>query len=124
MRTGSPGGARFKGKHKKEYAWFKLAASLPVVTVSSPRAAREILDACEKGRAERFLTPVASLGARLHGAWPELTVRLLRVVNALLPGPGGLHTAQTTGRQSETRFSRLWGVASDRAAVANNEPLS
>jgi NAD(P)-dependent dehydrogenase (short-subunit alcohol dehydrogenase family) len=124
MRTGSPGGALFKGQHRREYAWFKLSASLPLVTLSSQRAAQKILDACERGRAELILTPAASLGARLHGAWPELTVRILRAVNALLPGPGGIHTAETRGRQSETRFSRMWGVASDRAAAANNEPLS
>jgi short-subunit dehydrogenase len=123
MRTGSPAAALFKGQHKKEYAWFKLSDSLPVISVSSQRAARRILDACEKGRSQLFLTPAANFGARLHGAWPELTTRILTAANALLPRPGGIHTAQAPGRRSETRVSRLGGKASDRAAVANNEPL-
>ena len=30
MRTGSHVNAKFKGNHSAEYAWFSLAASLPV----------------------------------------------------------------------------------------------
>jgi NAD(P)-dependent dehydrogenase (short-subunit alcohol dehydrogenase family) len=122
MRTGSPAAAWFKGQHKKEYAWFKIADSLPGVTISSERAARRIVDACVAGRAELILTPLASLAARFHGALPELSLAALTVANALLPGPGGIGTERRKGAQSETTASRIGGFPSDVAASALNEP--
>lgn len=122
MRTGSPAGAFFKGQHEKEYAWFKISDSLPLLSISSHRAARKIVDACVKGRAELILTPVASIAARVHGAWPELTTALLTIANALLPAPGGIGTERRTGQESETRASRMGGFTSDLAAQENNEP--
>src|SRR5690606_33875253 len=37
MRTGSPRNALFKGRHRAEYAWFAIADSLPLATISSER---------------------------------------------------------------------------------------
>ena len=45
MRTGSPLNAQFKGQHEAEYVWFKVASSIPGVTISAERAARQILNA-------------------------------------------------------------------------------
>jgi len=38
MRTGSPRNAAFKGSHRREFAWFALADSLPLLSVNSERA--------------------------------------------------------------------------------------
>ena len=51
MRTGSHGNGGFKGKRRLEYAWFTIADSLPVLSVSAENAARQILNACRKGQA-------------------------------------------------------------------------
>ena len=40
MRTGSPVNAQFKGQHEAEYLWFKVASSVPGVTIGAERAAR------------------------------------------------------------------------------------
>ncbi|MGI8747587.1 MAG: SDR family NAD(P)-dependent oxidoreductase, partial [Deinococcus sp.] len=45
MRTGSPRNAMFKGQHRDEYAWFSIADSLPLTSMSADRAARRILRA-------------------------------------------------------------------------------
>src|SRR4051812_32790060 len=51
MRTGSPRRALFKGDHEKEYAWFAISDSLPVLSVSSEHAAKRIVEAIEEGDA-------------------------------------------------------------------------
>src|SRR5262249_7724910 len=45
MRTGSPFNARFKGNHRREFAWFAIADSLPLLSIEGRRAARQIVDA-------------------------------------------------------------------------------
>src|SRR5260370_12711749 len=45
LRTGSHKNALFKGQHRKEFAWFSLGASSPVVSMDADRAACQILDA-------------------------------------------------------------------------------
>jgi threonine dehydrogenase-like Zn-dependent dehydrogenase len=45
MRTGSHVNAQFKGQHRKEFAWFSLAASLPITSIAVDDAAREIVSA-------------------------------------------------------------------------------
>src|SRR6266550_3576624 len=35
MRTGSPVNAQFKGQHETEFAWFKIASSIPGLTIAA-----------------------------------------------------------------------------------------
>ena len=128
MRTGSPRHAWFKGQHRAEYAWFSLADSLPLVSMSAERAARQIVDALRFGDADRVLSLPARVGATIHGVFPGLTAELLGLVNRLLPGSRG------PGRQSPVRAGAVKGEAStssvspsvltrlgDRAAERNNQ---
>lgn len=85
MRTGSFVNARFKGAERDEAAWFSAGASLPGLSMSAKRAARQIIDALERGRSERILSTPANLLARFHGLFPELSVAILGLVNGLLP---------------------------------------
>src|SRR4051812_49052657 len=57
MRTGSPVNAQFKGQHETEYAWFKVASSIPGLTIKSERAARKIVEACRYGDPSLTITP-------------------------------------------------------------------
>src|SRR5581483_3612910 len=90
MRTGSPRNASFKGRHREEYAWFSVGDSLPGLSMSAERAARQILAAARRGDAELTLSLPAKLAVRFRAAFPELTARMLASVNRLLPGAGGI----------------------------------
>src|SRR3954453_8374357 len=67
MRTGSPPNATFKGQHRAEYAWFAISDSLPLVSMSAERAARQIIAACKRGDAETVLSLQAQLAVKFHG---------------------------------------------------------
>ena len=103
MRTGSHLNAEFKGEHDREAAWFSLSATLPGVSMSAERAARQIVAAARRGRAEKILTAQANLLARFHGLFPGLTSELLGLMDHWLL-PSGESTA--TRRGSETGVMR------------------
>lgn len=112
MRTGSHERASFTGRQEAEFAWFGPAASLPLLTMSAERAARKIVDGVLAGRPHVVLTPLAKLGMRVHGVAPATTVRLVGLVNRVLPEhPGDADAEQPTlGRQARRGLSR--GAAS------------
>ena len=87
MRTGSYVNAIFKGQHEKEAAWFSVAASTPLVSMSAERAANQIVVSIKRGDSERILTLQASAAARLSGLFPGLASSTLGLVNRLLPRP-------------------------------------
>ena len=122
MRTGSPRNADFKGRHKSEYAWFKIGDSLPFFSMSAERAARKIIDACKEGAAEVVLSLPAKLAVALHDLFPGLTTDLLACINRMLPGPGGIGAAKVKGKESESGLTPAWLTGlSDLAARQNNE---
>ena len=86
MRTGSPRNALFTGDQSAEHRWFTLGDSLPVVSMDAERAARQLVSATLKGRAEIVTTPLAKIGMRVHGVAPATTMRLIGLVERLLPG--------------------------------------
>jgi NAD(P)-dependent dehydrogenase (short-subunit alcohol dehydrogenase family) len=102
MRTGSHLNAEFKGQNEKEFLWFSLGATLPMSTISAEDAARQIVGAIKRGDAEIILSWQATLLARAHGLFPGLTSDVLRLINRILPGPGGIGTARATGYASST----------------------
>lgn len=91
MRTGSARNATFKGQYKKEYAWFLLSSTLPVVSMDAERAARQILGACRSGRARVVLGLPARAAVLLDEIAPGLAARLSSAANRVLPraGQGG-----------------------------------
>ena len=89
MRTGSFLNALFKGKREEELAWFALGSTMPVVSMQAERAARRIVDACERGEAFVTLGMQAKVLRIAHSLAPGLATRVLGMVNSLLPGPGG-----------------------------------
>jgi NAD(P)-dependent dehydrogenase (short-subunit alcohol dehydrogenase family) len=123
MRTGSPPHALFKGKNRAEYAWFSISDSLPFITLSAEKAAEQILDACRRGEAEAILTWPAQLAVRLNALFPDMVADILTVVNRLLlPGPGGIGTAQVEGKDSQSPASpSVLTALGDKAAQRNNE---
>jgi NAD(P)-dependent dehydrogenase (short-subunit alcohol dehydrogenase family) len=123
MRTGSHVNAEFKGRHREEFRWFSLGASLPVASMDAERAARQIVRALRRGEAERVLSVSATLLAAFHGVFPGLTAEIMTLVNRLiLPGesadraalrgrtiqqegePAALTALTTMGRSAARRF--------------------
>src|SRR5437868_12520069 len=123
MRTGSPFNAWFKGRHREEFAWFTVSDSLPLLTIDSARAARQIVDACRCGDAELVVTMPAKLAVTLNGIAPSAVALGMRITNALLPGPAGpdgdsAHSGwQSRSPWAPSRLTRL----TEQAAIANNE---
>lgn len=90
MRTGSHLQARFTGQPSKEFTWFSLGASLPLVSMDAERAARQIIAAVRQRRAEIILTPAGQLVSRVAGIVPGLTTEILHLLQRLaLPAPSG-----------------------------------
>jgi short-subunit dehydrogenase len=88
MRTGSHLNARFTGQAGREFTWFSLGASLPLISMDAERAARQIVSAVRARRAEIILTPAGQLASRLAGVAPGLTSLVLHQAQRLaLPAP-------------------------------------
>jgi short-subunit dehydrogenase len=85
MRTGSDDFAHFKGKWDDEHRWFRVAARLPGLAMSSRRAARRIVEAAKRRDAELVVGLPAKLLRLVNSLFPALTLRTLAVVNRLLP---------------------------------------
>jgi NAD(P)-dependent dehydrogenase (short-subunit alcohol dehydrogenase family) len=85
MRTGSPLNAFFKGQKRREFSWFTLADSIPGLSMDAERAARRIVAAARRGSPELMLGLPAKIGVRVHGLMPATTLRVLRLVNRVLP---------------------------------------
>jgi NAD(P)-dependent dehydrogenase (short-subunit alcohol dehydrogenase family) len=84
MRTGSHVHARFKGDRTAEYTWFGLSATLPMVSISAERAARQIVRAALRGEAEVILGAPASVAATLVALFPEVSAEALSLVNRMI----------------------------------------
>ena len=106
MRTGSHLNATFKGDHRKEYSWFALAASLPLVSMSARRAARKIVNAAARGAAEIVLTPQAKLAVAVHGLAPGLVSDIAGLANRVMPGTGSRRPQPYTGKESSTPLTQ------------------
>jgi NAD(P)-dependent dehydrogenase (short-subunit alcohol dehydrogenase family) len=108
MRTGSFLNALFKGNQKEEFGWFGLGATLPGLSMSSKRAASQIVSAVRGGKSEIILSAPAQIMARFHGAFPELTSVVLGLVNHLLmPSGEGGSKESITGHEADGKLDSL-----------------
>jgi short-subunit dehydrogenase len=117
MRTGSPRHALFKSQHDREYAWFKIADSLPLISIDVRRAARRIVAACARGVAHVNVSWTSRFAELARALFPNAMVDMLAIVNRLLPAPGGIGSARREGRESESHVSRSLLTASTEAAA-------
>lgn len=90
MRTGSFVQAQFGGQPEKEFRWFSLSSTAPLLTISAARAASKIFHATMANKAELTITPQAILAARIHGLAPGTTQFLGNLVSRfVLPESSG-----------------------------------
>ena len=86
MRTGSFNAALFKGDQEAESEWFSLSSSLPLLSMSAGRAARQIVSTVKRGDSGKVLTAAASILARAYALAPGITQDLLgSVASMFLP---------------------------------------
>lgn len=125
MRTGSPENATFKGRNRLEYAWFSTSDSLPFLSVDVTFAAKAIVDATERGAAERTISAPAKVASIAHGLFPALVTELLGVAARVMPPNGGIGREKRRGRDSHSVFSPspLTTSTQRRAATQNEVPL-
>ncbi len=123
MRTGSHYNAQFKGQNKTTFTEFAIADGLPGLSMNVERAARQILRACQQGRAELIVAPQARLLYRLSTLMPEVFAASLSLVNQLMPGPIGPEgNVSHTGWESETPWApSILTRLADQATARNNE---
>ncbi len=99
MRTGSYLNAMFKGDQERESTWFGLSASLPLLSMSGSRAARQIVEATRRGEAEKVLSTPANVLSRFHGLFPGTTADILGLVASLIL-PSGTRKHGRKGRET------------------------
>src|SRR5699024_330563 len=83
--TGSPMNIDVKGQHEKEYAWFKIADSLPGLSMNVDKAAQKIINAMKSGKKAVTLTLTAKLAIAAHGIAPGLIITTFDLINYILP---------------------------------------
>lgn len=122
MRTGSPRNATFKGRHREEYAWFNIGGSAPIAAVQVDKAARQILQACQNGDGEVYITNFFSPPVWASKLAPKLTTEILAIINRFLPSMGGIGQQSAYGYESESSASpSILTALGERAARANNQ---
>jgi hypothetical protein len=122
MRTGSPRHAQFKGQHEKEYAWFKISDSLPMLSMSAEHAAADIIGATRRGEVDITLGLPARVAVIADSLMPEVTGQIAALAAQALPAVGGVLTGSVSGADSESASSQNEVTsATDEAARQNNE---
>ena len=122
MRTGSHINASFKGQHEKEFALFAMVNALPLFSVSSSRAARQIVEACRYGDPFLMITPQARVLNLLNETFPSFMADIFKIAAALLPPPADGRPNSKQGWESRSRLAPSWlTYISDAAVERNNE---
>jgi short-subunit dehydrogenase len=85
LRTGSARHAQFKGQVALERLWFNAGSVMPLLTMQPDRAARRIVEASNRGRAQLVLTPQGKAVVRLKALFPGAVLGIAGMINRLLP---------------------------------------
>lgn len=123
MRTGSPPNARFKGRHKQEYAWFALSDAMPLLSVNAERAAEQVVEACRRGSPVLTIGVQAKAAILLNDLFPGIAARCSAWMNCLLPKPDPSGSKKLfSGWESQSSLAPSFLTRlSDRATAENNE---
>lgn len=122
MRTGSHVNVGVRGQHAREAQLFAAGVATPLTSMDAERAARQMLDAVRRGRAQ--VTPgwQARALARLNTLAPELTADLMAAAASwLLPGPAATPAGDERRRSRDIGFGAIAPFLPRAAVTANNE---
>ena len=122
MRTGSHVNVDVRGRHKPEAGLFGVMTATPLTAMQGERAARQILEACRRGRSQVTTSWQARTLARANVLAPELTARLLaEATNRLLPGPTSSPEGDMKRRSRDIDVGWVGALWPQAAARRNNE---
>lgn len=122
IHTGVVDHAIIKGQHRKEFAWFSIGDSLPLISASAQKVARTTIAGLRRGAAEVVVPFPTWLSAKFYALFPGLSTNLFGLVNRLFPEPGGIGKQRAFGKDSHSAWAPSWlTYLSDRAARRNNE---
>jgi short-subunit dehydrogenase len=122
IRTGVVDHAVIKGQHRKEFVWFSISDSLPLISASAEKVARATIAGLRRGATEVIVPLPTWLSVKFYALFPGLSTNLFSLVNQLLPKPGGIGKERAFGKDSHSAWSPSWlTYLSDRAARRNNE---
>ncbi|HEY9663972.1 MAG TPA: SDR family NAD(P)-dependent oxidoreductase, partial [Allocoleopsis sp.] len=122
IHTGVVDHAIMKGQHRKEFAWFSIGDSLPLLSASAEQVARATIAGLRRGAAEVIVPFPTWFSVKFYALFPGLNTNLFGLVNRLLPGAGGIGKQRAFGKDSHSAWAPS-GLTylSDRAAERNNE---
>ena len=123
MRTGSARNARFKGRQRREYAWFAISNALPLLSIDARAAARQILTACRRGAPRLVIGIHTKAAILLNEVFPGAMAALLSTANRVLPSPSPDATSgHHPGFESHSWMAPKWLTRlNERAAGENNQ---
>jgi len=122
MRTGSPRNITVKGDHEKEYAWFKTAASFPLISEEPQKVARKIIGALEFNNIRPSISRAERVASITKEVAPEVLDFVFSQINRFLPKNGTDGYVSKSGYESESRLSsNKIARGADSDAVLNNE---
>jgi hypothetical protein len=114
--------AVMKGQNRKEFAWFSIGDSLPLLSASAEKVSRATIAGLRRGAAEVIVPLPTWFAAKFYALFPGLNTNLFGLGNRLLPKPGGIGKERAFGKDSHSTWSPSWlTFLSDRAAQRNNE---
>lgn len=122
IHTGVIDHAIMKGQHRKEFAWFSIGDSLPLLSASAEKVAEATIAGFRRGAAEVIVPFPTWLAVKFYALFPGWNTNLFALFNQLLPEPGGIGQERAFGKDSHSNWapSGLTDL-SDRAAEQNNE---
>jgi NAD(P)-dependent dehydrogenase (short-subunit alcohol dehydrogenase family) len=121
IHTGVIDHALLKGQHQKEFAWFSIGDSLPILSASAEKVGRATIAGLRRGAAEVVVPLPFWFATKFYGLFPELNTNLFGLINQLLPKPTQ-GKERAFGKDSHSAWSPSWlTYLSDRAAQRNNE---
>jgi NAD(P)-dependent dehydrogenase (short-subunit alcohol dehydrogenase family) len=124
MRTGSPRNIEVKGQYEKEYAWFKITDSLPLLSMNVDKAAQKIIEAMKDGKKTITLTIPAKIAVAAHGIAPGLILSFFDLINYLLPemrnGRKSKRGYESISKYSSSFLTKKTDEAEDYTLQKNN----
>ena len=122
IRTGVVDHAVIKGQQRKEFAWFSISDSLPVLSASAEQVAHATIAGLRRGDAEVIVPSWVWLVSKFYALFPAGMTNLLSFGNLLLPRATASNKERSFGKDSHSFWSPSWlTYFGDRAAQQNNE---
>lgn len=122
MRTGSHHHIEVLGDKSKEFSWFSIVGTHPLISVNAEKAASIIIKAFRRNKAEVIISAPAKIAIKLKTMHPGFMANVLSSVNYLLPSARGLKGEKSKGYESHSKVApSIFTVLGEKAALANNQ---